>query len=234
MTALLLHPIGLDRRTWDRVPIDDALAIDLPGHGDVALGSIDSLEAVADAVAHRLPRGEAVDVVGISLGGMTALHLVLRHPDRVRSLVVACAPAATPTEVMRQRADDTERLGMEGMIEGMMERWFTPVALADRAAFVVETERCLLADEPAEVAAVWRLIADHDVVGSLQDIRVPVTVIAGSFDLSVPPSAARSLAQGIPDARYVELEGPHMLHLEQAGLFGAAVREHLDHSLSAQ
>ncbi|WP_345751037.1 alpha/beta fold hydrolase [Microbacterium rhizophilus] len=227
MTTVLLHPIALDRATWRDVPIPGALALDLPGHGDAPWDDPRDLDEVADRVVARAPEGERIDVVGVSLGGMVALHTALRHPDRVRSLVVACAPAATPVEVMRERADATEREGMAGMLASMRERWFSPGVLEARPAYVGEVERRLLADDPRIVAGGWRLIAGHDVADRLAEIRIPVTVVAGSGDTSVPPAAARALAAGLPDAAYVELEGAHMIHLEQPAAFAAAVARHL-------
>jgi len=228
VTTLLLHPIGLDRSTWDGVPIEDALAIDLPGHGDGGpLGRISTLDDVADAVLDSLPELQPFDVVGVSLGGMTALHLALRHPDWVRSLVVACAPAATPTEALLGRAADTERAGMAGTIEVTIERWFSPAAIAADTGIVRTTRERLLADDPATVARYWRILAEHDVRGRLRELTMPVTVIAGAGDLSVPPAVARELADGVPGAHYVELDGPHMLHLEAPEAFATVVHEHV-------
>jgi 3-oxoadipate enol-lactonase len=228
VTTLLLHPIGLDRHTWDGVPIDNALAVDLPGHGDAPAFGAQSLDDVADAVLEGVPLELGpLDVVGLSLGGMVALHAVLRHPERIRSLVVACAPAATPTEAMVQRAADTERLGMEGMMPSTLQRWFTAETLEVAPPFVDRAERTLLADDPHVVAHFWRLISGHDVRARLSEISVPTTIVAGGADVSVPLAVAEELAGGIAGARYVLLEGAHMLHLEAPTAFAEAVGEHL-------
>ncbi len=228
MTTLLLHPIGLDRTTWDDIPIAGAVAIDRPGHGGVPFGQVDSLADVADAIiASLIDMDGPIDAVGVSLGGMTALQLALRHPDRVRSIVVACAPAATPSEVMLQRSEDVVRLGMAGVKDATLERWFSPEVLAAGGDEVRAVERRLLADDSAIVAAYWRFIAAHDVRDRLAEIGMPVTVVAGTRDVSVPSVAARELAAGIPGARYVELSGAHMLHLEAPAAFTREVEEHL-------
>lgn len=227
MTALLLHPIGLDRTTWDHVPIEDALAVDLPGHGDAPWDGAQSLDEVADVVLDAVSAAsEPPDLVGLSLGGMVALHVALRHPDRIRSIVVACALAATPTEVMLERATRTELVGMHGMTPSMISRWFTPDTIETRSELIASTERRLLADDPGIVAHYWRLISAHDVRARLHRISMPTTVIAGLADVSVPPAAARELSAGIPHARFVELPGAHMLHLEEPRAFAEAIGRH--------
>lgn len=227
MTALLLHPIGLDRTTWDHLPIEDVLSVDLPGHGNAPRADMQGLGEVADVVLDMVPAtAEPLDLVGLSLGGMVALHAALRHPGRVRSIVVACALAATPTEVMIERATKTELVGMRGMTSSMISRWFSQDTIETRSELIANTERHLLADDPTVIAHYWRLISTHDVRAQLRRMSVPTTVIAGLADVSVPPAAARELAAGIPHARFVELPGAHMLHLESPRAFADAVDRH--------
>lgn len=227
MTTVLLHPIGLDRATWAAVPTAAARAVDLPGHGEEPWCDPHDLGEVADAILAGLPPSEPLDLVGVSLGGMVALHAALRHRDRVRSLVVACAPAAAPTEVMLRRAAETESVGMAGTLESTLARWFSSAALTERLTYVEKTRRRLLGDDAVVVASYWRLIAEHDVSDRLSEILVPTTVIAGTADVSVPPAAARALAEGVPDAQYVELAGAHMIHLEAPQAFSDALDRHL-------
>jgi 3-oxoadipate enol-lactonase len=61
----------------------------------------------------------------------------------------------------------------------------------------------------------------------LGEIAVPTTCIAGTGDVSSPVPVVRELAAGVPGARLVELDAPHMAFLERPAEFSAAVREHL-------
>ena len=83
---MLLHGIGLDRRSWDPVVPAlarhfDVIAVDLPGFGDSALGQADP-KALAEAVAGLLAELGVTTphLAGNSLGGWVALELAGRGP----------------------------------------------------------------------------------------------------------------------------------------------------------
>ncbi len=92
---VLLHGGAQNAHTWDTVALALArplVAIDLPGHGhsshrdDHVYWPADNAVAVEHAVRQLAPNARAV--VGMSLGGLTALALTDRAPDLVRSLVL--------------------------------------------------------------------------------------------------------------------------------------------------
>ena len=87
-------------------------------------------------------------------------------PTRVRSLFVACTGAVgRPRGRWSSRAADAEALGMEGVLDVTLERWFT--AGGARAATpstrgVDYARSALLALDPAAFADGWRAIGGHD------------------------------------------------------------------------
>ncbi len=92
---VLLHGGAQNAHTWDTVALAlgrPLVAIDLPGHGhsdwrdDKAYWPQENARAVAGAVRTLAPH--ASGVVGMSLGGLTALALSLHAPDLVRKLVL--------------------------------------------------------------------------------------------------------------------------------------------------
>ena len=93
---VLLHGGGQNAHTWDTVALAldrPLLAVDLPGHGHSDWPeAAESLEpnAMADDVAAVIRRlaPEASAVVGMSLGGITAIALATRHPELVRRLLL--------------------------------------------------------------------------------------------------------------------------------------------------
>jgi len=97
---VLLHGGGQNAHTWDTVALAlgrPLIAIDLPGHGhshrraDRGYGPWLNAEAIAAVLDQAAP--DAAAVVGMSLGGATAIRLAATRPDLVRNLVVV---EATP------------------------------------------------------------------------------------------------------------------------------------------
>jgi len=93
--VLALHGRAGHGREWDRLAaalVDRRiLAADLRGHGESNWTSDYLIESMVDDVLHCLDATGAgrVDVVGHSLGGLIAMVLAAREPERVRRLVVA-------------------------------------------------------------------------------------------------------------------------------------------------
>ncbi len=92
---VLVHGGAQNAHTWDTVALAlgrPLLAVDLPGHGhsqwrdDGAYSPMNLADDVAAVVAIHAPQARVV--VGMSLGGLTAMQLAVRHPSLVRSLVM--------------------------------------------------------------------------------------------------------------------------------------------------
>jgi esterase len=92
---VLVHGGAQNAHTWDTVALalgTPVLAVDLPGHGhsdwraDGAYSPINLADDVSVVVAAHAPTARIV--VGMSLGGLTAMELAVRHPALVRSLVM--------------------------------------------------------------------------------------------------------------------------------------------------
>ena len=110
---VLLHGGGQNAHTWDTVALAlgrSVIAIDLPGHGhssrrpDRDYGPWRNATAVAAVLEQAAPAAAAV--VGMSLGGVTAIRLAATRPDLVRNLVVVdVTPQVNDSARSMTRAD---------------------------------------------------------------------------------------------------------------------------------
>lgn len=229
MTLVLLTPIALDQGCWERVPLPDREVVKhvYPGFGDRPRAPVQpTMASLADEVVASY--GGPLDLAGCSMGGMLALNAAVRHPDRVRSVLVACTGASADPAVMEQRAADAEVRGMEGVLDVTLTRWFTPAALAEEGhPGVAYARERLLALAPEAFADGWRAIATHDVIAQLPRIGVPVTALAGSHDSASPLARSRLIADRVRGARFAEIDGPHMMPLERPEAFGSVLADHL-------
>jgi pimeloyl-ACP methyl ester carboxylesterase len=228
---VLLHPVGLDHDCWQFTGLDAATP-DYPGHGGRAFDPESySLEAIADEVVASYDG--PLDVVGVSMGSHVGQYIAVRHPDRVRSLMLCCGslggtPETAAAATQDERADETRRLGMDGMMDSTLARWFTQGALADADhPGVAYARQRLLADDKEVVARTWLLLKKNAVSRELAEIRVPTTVLGGREDKAATPERVTQLFRAIPTARLEIIDGPHMLQLERPMEFAAAVSRHL-------
>jgi pimeloyl-ACP methyl ester carboxylesterase len=162
-------------------------------------------DAAALIAALRLPRAH---VYGSSLGGLVAQSVAARHPDRVDRLVLGntwragLSPAEINPEAIRQIARYREDLAANAA--RIAAYFFPPDYIAQRPS-VVDMFRASTRSEDKRVrrGAMMARAAPED----LTRFPRPVLLLTGTEDRLIPPAATASLADGIPDARLVSLQG---------------------------
>jgi 3-oxoadipate enol-lactonase len=234
-TGLLLSPIGLDPRCWEGLdhPWDDTITYTYPGFGDRAPAEEEyRLEDLADEIRDLIHArgGEAVHVVGISMGGMLAQQLAIRHPGTVASLVLVCTGPDSSPAVLRRRAADMETWERTRVVENTLERWFSPETLAKEPPprGLVYARKVLEEIDRRSFALGWLALAEHDVTARLHEIRVPTTCIAAEHDTAAPVARVRRIADGVPLSRLIVVPGAHLTFLEHPDRFGAELAAHAD------
>ncbi|WP_059014603.1 alpha/beta hydrolase [Mycobacterium sp. M26] len=120
--VVFLHGGGQNAHTWDTVILGlglPALAIDLPGHGRSAWREDGDygpkLNAVAVEPVIRELASQADLVVGMSLGGLTAMRLAVTAPDLVRKLVMV---DVTPSAPERHEQMTKAQMGTVALVQG--------------------------------------------------------------------------------------------------------------------
>ena len=182
------------------------------GIGDLA----DDAAAVLEAAGAGPAR-----VFGISMGGMVALELALRHPERVQALALGATFAGWRTS-RKATAAVTVQLVAGGFLSRLGSHGLVARALVSPALSRADLERFgawvggagrvsprVLSQQVAAVTA-W------DASGRLGEIRVPTLVLTGDADRLVPLENSRRLAEAIQGARLVLLRGAgHLFPLER-------------------
>ena len=200
------------------------LRYDQRGHGgtQASAGRYDFELLVADAVAlFDALSIERAHFVGISMGGVTALLLAQRHPQRVDRLVPCdCGAGSTPAsaEQWEERIAIAEREGMEPLVDATARRWFPPEFVAAHPA-VFDRVRDMIRTTPVKgFAGCATALANYDLRPGLASIGRPTLLIAGARDATVP--AMRQIHAAIAGSRLVELEGAgHLSNLEDPEAF---------------
>lgn len=227
MTTILLHAIALDKGSWKFADVPESVAMDMQGFGDEPLPASGLSETeMADDIVSRAPDGP-LDIAGVSMGAQVAMQIGLRHPDRVRSLMIFNTGPASNPEVMRQRAAAV-RENKESYIDVTLGRWFTEEALAAQHGAVEYARERLRRDSTECFAAGWEAIAEHNVRRDLSALKMPVTVVAGSADKAGAVEDVRQIHEGIHGSRFVVLEGPHMLYMEFPERARDVIAKHLE------
>jgi len=177
---------------------------------------------------------ESANVIGVSFGGMVAQHLVIRHPQRVRRLVLACTSsggaggASYPLHELYSLPNERER-AIRGL-EISDTRWDAawrerePDALAAMLALMAgRTAIAASEDEAREAArgAALQLEArrHHDTYERLAEIAAPTLVCGGRYDGIAPESNQHALASRIPNAVLELFDGGHLFLLQDRRAF---------------
>lgn len=227
----LSHPIGVNRHIWDGlIPLlaqrYRVLAFDTHGSDS---STMDELAGDVLQLWQQLGITRS-HFLGLSLGGCIGVALALRAPQHLHALVVACSRLemdAAATDMWQQRAALVEQQGMTPVIAPTLERWFTPDFLGAMAPAVGEVRQMLEACPPQGFAASARALASLHLEPQLPALRVPTLFMAGRHDKAVTTTQVEHYARLVPGARFVALDGPHILHLENPDGFGRTVLEFL-------
>lgn len=191
-------------------------------------GALLSSDVVAVLDAAGAPHAH---VAGISFGGMIAQELAIRHPARIRSVVLASTYAASDAW--------TDRMWevREGMIraQGMAAHFrlaamflFSPHTFRTESATLHMIEQAFAAAPPDSVGYLRQLqfCRRHDSRDRLSGIRTPTLVATGAEDILCSPLQGRELAAAIPGAAYREVpSAAHLFMLSQPELFSGMVRD---------
>ena len=234
--VLLLHGLGSSADDWQlQVPVFSqryfVVTVDLRGHGrSVGKGAgTFTIAQMADDVAALLDHlgVAAADVVGLSLGGCVAQAVAIRHPARVRALVLVNTFARLRPAGWRGAGRFVKRAWLFAFapmpaLAAFIARGLFPKP--EQRPYYDEAVARLSKNTKGPYLAAMRAIAGFDVRRGLAAVRCPVLVVAGDRDQTVPLAAGQALHRAIPGARFALLaDSGHASPYDQTEKFNEVV-----------
>ena len=229
------NSLGTDYDLWEaQLPAlapYRVLRYDTRGHGrSDAPGGEYVMETLARDVLALLDalRIDKVRYVGLSMGGAIGQWLGAHASDRLDRLVLANTGAffGAP-EIWQTRMETVAKGGMDAVVDGVIERWFTPAYRQADPDAVGRIRAMVLKTPPQGYAGCCAALRDTDFRGLLPHVAAPTLVIGGLHDAASPPVRAEELAGAIPGARIVMLDAAHLSAVEQPEAFNAALASFL-------
>ena len=243
MPVLFGHSLLLDRRMFDAQVADLArdfrvFNVDFRGHGDAAVpprgfSILQQAEDYAKVLDHF--GLDSAAIVGLSMGGMAAMHFAIAHPTRVRGLVLMNTSAEREPPKARAKemalAVTARMFGVRPFIRKQVEPlMFGERFRAERPDVVAMwSERMAELDRTGLYRAVTMVLSRPAVGPRLVDLRTPTMVIAGDQDVATPPKLGRQIADTIPGAvfRLLPRTG-HVSTVEEPELTTRLIRAHIE------
>jgi len=232
-TVLVLsNSLGTNFSMWDSQVAEflksfRVLRYDTRGHGKSAVtpGSYSMEQLAKDvlAVADSL-KIDSFHFCGLSMGGQTGMWLGANSSQRLKKLVLCSTGAKIgAAEMWNARIDAVRKNGMKEVATGAIERWFTPAFRQKNPPAIAAIRTVLEQTSPEGYAASCAAVRDFDFRKRLGEIRSPTLVVSGTHDAATTPADGHFLADHIPGARYVELNGAHLCNVEDAQAFTRGV-----------
>jgi pimeloyl-ACP methyl ester carboxylesterase len=231
---VLLHGVGVTSDlNWGAAYADlsrdfRVVAPDLPGHGrDVRPWPKFNIEDCADhivALADSLGLDKFI-VCGYSMGSLVAQQVWRGHPDRVSALVLGAASRNFLGSAVERMASSFSPLFAVAAQTNPVLRilradafgfgYMNDLDAEGRAYVHAEMSLTSMATVAAAVAAVGKFTS-HDWIST---VDVPVSVLVTTRDSLVPTSRQHKLAEAIPHATVVSIDGDHSVFIASPKLF---------------
>jgi 3-oxoadipate enol-lactonase len=164
---------------------------------------------------------DSSNVMGVSFGGMVAQELAIRHPEKIRRLVLACTssggaggssyplhelqdlPVRERTERQMELADNRRDKRWQ---DANQQQWESMInnSIASLAAYFDELGHEMGQRRQLEARK------NHDTYDRLPQLKMPVYICGGRFDGIAPPDNLHAIKKQIPNAILEFFQGGHM------------------------
>jgi 3-oxoadipate enol-lactonase len=234
----LFHSLLSDRASFDAIAPELAKSFrvivpELPGFGRSAVvcgGLPDIADRMAEAVKDA-SGGQGPIVLGNGYGGFVALQMAIRHPGLAARYIFAdCGAAfsAPGRDAFRNMAAASKAKGLAAITDVAMRRLFAPEFQARHPDLMAGRRAAFLKTDEDVFRSACAQLAELDLRGELQKVKVPALVLVGEQDEATPPPMSHELAAGLPDARLKIIAGcAHVPQLQAPQMFLETIADFL-------
>lgn len=227
-TIVFSNSLGTDLTMWDK-QVEllgqefNILRYDTRGHGKskVVEGEY-SIEMLGKDVLDLLDylKIEKVNFCGLSIGGLTGQWLGIHAPERLNKLILCnTAVKIGNKEGWNSRIDAVRQNGLNSIVSGTQERWFT-TEFVDKNKAEVDSVLATFVQTPlAGYISCCAAVRDADFTAEVSKISAPTLVISGTEDLVTTIKDAGLLMGKIPNSLLAALKTAHISNIEKADDF---------------
>ncbi|HEX6997193.1 MAG TPA: alpha/beta fold hydrolase [Gammaproteobacteria bacterium] len=171
---------------------------------------------------------EQFDLFGLSQGGPISVEYAVRHPERVRRLIL-CGTFPSGAFIPSEQRQALERLIEAGWGQSnpafrqLFTSLFIPNATEEQHNWFNELQR--RSTSPELAAKLYRAFQTLDVRDRLPLVTQPTLVLHSKGDAAIPFALGRALAASIPNARLVPLDDDNHITLESSPAWPVFCRE---------
>ena len=215
-TFVFINSLGTDFRIWDDVAAilkqhGNILTYDKRGHGlSDEVENMSSLNYFADdaiTLLYSLSVKKCVPV-GVSVGGIIALLLADRIPQKISTLVFCdTRHKIGTTQSWNERIAVVKEKGISAVSDSILQRWFSEKFKKEQAEKYKGYKNMLERSPVLGYIKTCEAIRDADLGEIAKKIRIPSMCIVGSEDKSTPPRDVKDLADLIEGAGYKVIDG---------------------------
>jgi pimeloyl-ACP methyl ester carboxylesterase len=189
---------------------------------DMADDTAALMDAIQIASAH---------VFGVSLGGMVAQELALRHPKKVRKLALGCTHAGPRTAVPAPEwairiFNESRDMPRAEALKHSVPILFSTKTVTERPELVAETLAVMAKNNQPKCSYLLQLgaVMKHDAIDRLSQITQPTLVLTGTEDRLIDPANSRLIADQIPGSSLTKFEETgHVFFTEKADEVNSAL-----------
>lgn len=195
------------------------IALDLPGHGKSSSITDQSIEMYNNSI-EAVVKKEKIDtyiLAGHSMGGIICLENYLRHKDKVKAMILISTSPVLPVgkELINASIDD-----FNSFFNTLLMRIFHKKA----GIFILAAQKNITEQDKKTITEDLKLCSKINYDEYLEDIEIPVLLIANRFDRMIPASLTEAMQKKIKNSKIVLFENEgHIPFFENGDEFNNAV-----------